>query len=132
MGPLMRVLVDTHVLLWALSGDKRLSRKAHSVIASFDNEVFVSAASAWEIATKHRLGKLPDADAVAGNLSAIIEQLGFRELPISLGHAERAGALPGEHRDPFDRMLIAQSQAENLPLVSNERVFDAYAVRRIW
>jgi PIN domain nuclease of toxin-antitoxin system len=132
MGPLMRVLIDTHVLLWALSGDKRLSRKAHSVISSFDNEVFVSAASAWEIATKHRLGKLPDADAVAGNLSALIEQLGFRELPISLGHAERAGALPGEHRDPFDRMLIAQSQAENLPLVSNERVFDAYAVRRIW
>ncbi len=132
MGPLMRVLIDTHVLLWALSGDKRLSRKAHSVISSFDNEVFVSAASAWEIATKHRLGKLPDADAVAGNLSAIIEQLGFRALPISLGHAERAGALPGEHRDPFDRMLIAQSQAENLPLVSNERMFDAYAVRRIW
>jgi PIN domain nuclease of toxin-antitoxin system len=101
-------------------------------MSSFDNEVFVSAASAWEIATKHRLGKLPDADAVAGNISAIVEQLGFRALPISLGHAERAGALPGEHRDPFDRMLIAQSQAENLPLVSNERLFDDYAIRRIW
>jgi PIN domain nuclease of toxin-antitoxin system len=128
----MRVLIDTHVLLWALSGDKRLSRKAHSVLSAFDNEVFVSAASAWEIATKHRLGKLPDAGAIAGNISAIIDQLGFRALPISLGHAERAGVLPGEHCDPFDRMLIAQSQAENLPLVSNERLFDAYGIQRIW
>jgi PIN domain nuclease of toxin-antitoxin system len=128
----MRVLIDTHVLLWAITGDKRLSRRAHSILSSFANEVFVSAASAWEIATKHRLGKLPDAGALAGNIAAIIEQLGFHALPISVGHAERAGALPGEHRDPFDCMLIAQSQAENLPLVSNERLFDAYGIRRIW
>ena len=128
----MRVLIDTHVLLWAVGGDKRLSRKAHAVLSSFENEVFVSAVSAWEIATKYRLGKLPTAGALAGNINAIVEQLGFRPLAISLGHAERAGALPGAHRDPFDRMLIAQSQAENLPLVSNERLFDAYGIRRIW
>jgi len=128
----MRVLIDTHVLLWAVGGDKKLSRTAHGILSSFENEVFVSAASAWEIATKYRLGKLPAAGALAGNINAIVEQLGFRPLPISLGHAERAGALPGEHRDPFDRMLIAQSQAENLPLVSNEHLFDAYGIRRIW
>lgn len=128
----MRVLIDTHVLLWAVSGDKRLSRKAHSILSSFENEVFVSAASAWEIATKYRLGKLPDAAELAGNITAIVQQLGFRPLPISLGHAERAGALPGQHRDPFDRMLIAQSQAENLPLVSNERLFDGYGIQRVW
>ncbi|MGA2904147.1 MAG: type II toxin-antitoxin system VapC family toxin [Candidatus Korobacteraceae bacterium] len=128
----MRILIDTHVLLWAVSGDKRLSRRAHSILSSFENEVFVSAASAWEIATKHRLGELPNATALAGNITAIVQQLGFRPLPISLGHAERAGALPGEHRDPFDRMLIAQAQAENLSLISNERLFDAYGIRRIW
>jgi PIN domain nuclease of toxin-antitoxin system len=77
----MRVLIDTHVLLWAISGDKRLSRRAHSLLSSFNNEVFVSAASAWEIATKHRLGKLPDADLLAGNIAAIIEELGFRGTP---------------------------------------------------
>ncbi len=126
----MRVLIDTHVLLWAVGGDKKLSRTAHGILSSFENEVFVSAASAWEIATKYRVGKLPAAGALAGNINAIIEQLGFRPLPISLGHAERVGALPGEHRDPFDRMLIAQ--AENLPLVSNERLFDAYGIRRRW
>ena len=128
----MRVLIDTHVLLWAVSGNKRLSRRAHSVLSSFANEVFVSAASTWEIATKYRLGKLPDAGVLAGRIPAILDQLGFRALPISVEHAERAGALPGEHRDPFDRMLIAQSQAENLPLVSNEKLFDAFGIKRIW
>jgi PIN domain nuclease of toxin-antitoxin system len=102
------------------------------VLSSFANEVFVSAASAWEIATKYRLGKLPDASLLAGKIPAILDQLGFQALPISVEHAERAGALPGEHRDPFDRMLIAQSQAENLPLVSNEKRFDAFGIRRIW
>jgi PIN domain nuclease of toxin-antitoxin system len=128
----MRVLVDTHALLWAVTGDRQLSRRAHSVLASLDNEVFVSAASAWEVCTKFRLGKLPDAESLVSDFSRIIEQLGFYPLSISLEHAQRAGGLPGAHRDPFDRMLIAQAQAEDLPLVSNERLFDSYGVRRIW
>jgi PIN domain nuclease of toxin-antitoxin system len=99
---------------------------------SFETEVFVSAASAWEICTKHRLGRLPEAENLVGNLSSILGQLGFRELPVSLKHAERAGTLPGEHRDPFDRMLIAQAQTENLSVVSSDRFFDKYAVTRIW
>jgi len=128
----MRVLVDTHALLWAVTGDRRLSRRAHSALASLDNEVLVSAASAWEVCTKFRLGKLPDAESLVSDFSRIIEQLGFYPLSISLEHAQRAGNLPGAHRDPFDRMLIAQAQAEDLPLVSNERLFDSYGVRRIW
>jgi len=128
----MRVLVDTHALLWAVTGDRRLSKRAQSVLASFANEVFVCAASAWEITTKHRLGKLPSAEGLVADFARIVEQLGFRPLPISLEHAQRAGNLPGVHRDPFDRMLVAQAQSENLPLVSNERIFDIYGIKRIW
>jgi PIN domain nuclease of toxin-antitoxin system len=128
----MRVLVDTHALLWAVTGDRRLSKRAQSVLASFANEVFVSAAFAWEITTKHRLGKLPSAEGLVADFARIVEQLGFRPLPISLEHAQRAGNLPGVHRDPFDRMLVAQAQSENLPLVSNEGIFDIYGIKRIW
>ena len=128
----MRVLVDTHALLWAITGDRKLSKRAHFVLAAFANEVFVSAASAWEITTKHRLGKLPSAEGLVADFARIVEQLGFHPLPISLEHAQRAGNFPGDHRDPFDRMLIAQAQSENLPLVSNERIFDIYGIKRIW
>ncbi|SRR5579884_52494 len=128
----MRVLIDTHALLWAVIGDKRLSRTAQEAVESFETDMFVSAASAWEICTKYRLGKLPEAENLVGNLGGILAQLGFRELAVSLKHAERAGTLPGGHRDPFDRMLIAQAQTENLSVVTNDRLFDHYAVTRIW
>jgi PIN domain nuclease of toxin-antitoxin system len=128
----VRVLLDTHALLWWTLDDPKLSGKARSVLSSFESEVFVSAASAWEIATKVRLGKLPGAEAFVSEFPARMEILGFRELAISIEHGQRAGLLPGEHKDPFDRMLIAQAQAENLPIVSNEQVFDTYRVRRIW
>ena len=128
----MRVLLDTHTLLWWLDGDRRLSRRARSVIAADDHTVLVSAASAWEISTKVRLGKLPGATEVAAELPAILRQQNFEPLPITVVHALRAGNLPGPHRDPFDRMLIAQAHDEDLALVSNERVFDAYGVRRVW
>lgn len=128
----MRVLADTHAFLWWLAGNQRLSEAARGVIGNPDNSVLVSAASAWEITTKHRLGKLPGADIVAGDVMAAIDDHGFQPLVISVAHAERAGGLPGPHRDPFDRMLIAQSLAHDLPLVSNESLFDRYGVRRIW
>jgi len=128
----VRFLLDTHTLLWWLDGDRRLSRRARNAIADEDNSVLVSAASAWEIATKVRLGKLPGAIEVAAELPAIVRRQSFEPLPIAIVHALRAGNLPGPHRDPFDRMLIAQAQAEDLGLVSNERVFDAYGVRRVW
>ena len=128
----MRLLLDTHTLLWSFNNDPSLSAKARRFIEEDSNEIFVSAASAWEIATKVRLGKLPTGYELILNLDAYLSRLGFENLPISANHAVRAGMLPGEHRDPFDRMLIAQSQAEDLPIVSNDRIFDAYHVRRVW
>lgn len=94
--------------------------------------VLVSAASAWEITTKHRLGKLPGAAEVAGDVLGCITGQGFEELAISFRDAERAGRLGGPHRDPFDRMLIAQALARDLLLVSNEAIFDDYGVTRLW
>jgi PIN domain nuclease of toxin-antitoxin system len=126
------VLLDTHTFLWWLDGDRRLSRRARSVIGEESNVVFVSAVSAWEITTKARLGKLDGAREVAADVSACVLSQGFTALDITLGHGQRAGALSGPHLDPFDRMLVAQAQAEDLSVVSNDRVFDAYAVRRIW
>ena len=128
----MRILIDTRAFLWWLAGDGRLSEAARAVIANPDNNVLVSAASAWEVTTKHRLGKLPGADIVTGDVVAAIQDHGFEPFAITVAHAERAGRLPGPHRDPFDRMLIAQSLAHDLPLVSNESFFDRYGVRRIW
>ena len=128
----MRLLLDTHALLWWLAGDEALSAAARMAIGDDGNMVYVSAASTWEIATKHRIGKLPHVAAIAGDLDGAIRAQGFLGLPISLRHGERAGALPGPHRDPFDRMLIAQAMTEGMVLVSNERVFDDYAVGRMW
>jgi PIN domain nuclease of toxin-antitoxin system len=127
----MRLLLDTHALLWWATLDRRLSSKAKKAIARQESEVYVSAASACEIATKSRLGKL-DWPVEAGSVRDYVVGQGFRPLPISVEHAERAGQLPIEHRDPFDRMLIAQAQSEDLLLVSNEALFDDCAVRRHW
>jgi len=128
----VRVLLDTHAFLWWLYADPRLSARARTLLNRSDTEVFVSAASAWEITTKARLGRLPFApDVTADVLGAILGQ-GFRPLDITTIHAQRAGALPGHHRDPWDRMLIAQAQSEGLALVTNETRFDEYGVPRVW
>lgn len=128
----MKLLLDTHTLLWWLAGDLRLSERTRARIADAGSEVYVSAASAWEMATKARLGKLPNADLLVHQLTDYLSHQGFLGLDISVEHAQRAGSLPGAHKDPFDRMLIAQAQAENLVLVSNESVFDRYGVQRLW
>ncbi len=128
----MRALLDTHALLWWLSGDPALTQTARKIIAETKNTVVVSAASAWEIATKVHLGKLPTAADLVADFSAQIDREGFHFLAISAEHGIRGGLLPGPHKDPFDRMLIAQSQAENIPVISNESVFEAYGVRRLW
>jgi PIN domain nuclease of toxin-antitoxin system len=128
----MHLLLDTHALLWWLAGDRRLSTHARSAIADEDAKVFVSAASAWEITTKFRIGKLPGARLLVDDIAGAIASQAFSPLAISVVHAQRAGLLPGQHRDPFDRMLIAQSQLEGLTIVSNERVFDDYGVARLW
>ena len=128
----MRVLLDTHAFLWWLDGDRRLARKPRSLIGNKVNTVLVSAVSAWEITTKARLGKLPRALDVAADVPGLVRSQGFAGLDVTLEHGQRAGALGGVHRDPFDRMLVAQAQGENLPIISNDSVFDAYGVRRIW
>jgi PIN domain nuclease of toxin-antitoxin system len=128
----VRLLLDTHALLWWLDGDRSLTRRARTAITDEDNVVFVSAASAWEITMKSRLGKLPGAGAVAADVAGSVAAQGFSPLDITMRHAQRAGRLPGEHRDPFDRMLIAQAQLDDLTIVSNESAFDAYGVSRLW
>ena len=128
----MRLLLDTHALIWWLTDSRRLNRMVRRAIYDPANEKLISAASAWEIATKHRLGKLPEAETVVPDLPGTIADQGFSELPITVDDAMRAGQLAGHHTDPFDRMLIAQALARNIPLVSNEQVFDRYGVRRLW
>ncbi len=128
----MRLLLDTHAFLWWLAGSRRLSEPARRAIEDEANDVLISAASAWEITTKHRLGKLPEADAVALDVSGTLASQSFEELSISVDDAARAGRLPGPHRDPFDRVLAAQALARDLVVVSTDPVFDRYAVRRLW
>jgi PIN domain nuclease of toxin-antitoxin system len=107
----VNLLLDTHALLWWLSANAALGRRAHAAIASTSNTVLVSAASAWEIATKSRLGKLPGGADLAADFAGHLQQEGFEALPISIEHAARAGLLAGPQKDPFDRMVIAQAQA---------------------
>lgn len=127
----MRLLLDTHTLLWWVSDHPALSAAADHALNDPTHEVYVSAASAWEVATKARLGKL-QAGPLAHDFVGEVARQGFSPLPVTLDHGQRAGNLPGPHRDPFDRMLIAQAHAEDLVLVSNETLFDTYGVRRLW
>ena len=128
----MRLLLDTHAIVWWFSANRRLSSKARQAIADLSNDKLVSAASAWEIATKYRLGKMPSVAALANDFRNRIASQGFNELPITVQHALRSGSLPGLHNDPFDRMLIAQAISDDLVLVSNETMFDHYGVQRLW
>jgi PIN domain nuclease of toxin-antitoxin system len=127
----LRALLDTHALLWWLSDDPALTRTARRIIAETGNTVVVSAASAWEIATKVCLGKLPTAENLVSDFCGQIEREGFHFLDISPEHGIRGGMLPAALKDPFDRMLIAQSQAENMAVITNEVVFEGYGVRRL-
>jgi len=128
----LRLMLDTHAFLWWLDGDRRLPPRIRALIRESSNEVLVSAASVWEITTKARLGKLPGAADVAADVPACIESQGFVGLPITVSHAQRAGTLAGPHRDPFDRMLIVQALSEGVTIASNETIFDAYRVTRLW
>ena len=128
----MRLLLDTHTLLWWLSENPSLPASARKLIANKNHYVLVSAASAWEIATKVRLGKLPIALDLAHDFTAYLERGRFETLAVSAEHGIRAGLLPGPHKDPFDRMLIAQALAENLAIVSNDVEFDGHGVKRVW
>ena len=128
----MRVLLDTHALLWAAFRKDLLSARARKLIETPANEILVSAASAWEIATKYRLGKLPLAQVLVEDFVPRVTAAGYTLLSISVEHALRAGRLPADQKDPFDRMLAAQAIDEDLPLLSNDAQLDVFGVRREW
>lgn len=128
----MRVLLDTHALLWAVLSPRALSRNAAAIVADERNEILVSAASAWEIATKVRLGRLPGAEVLEREFLETMERAGYILLPIDAATALRAGRLTSEHRDPFDRVLAAQALAEDIPLLSVDTKLDSFGVRRVW
>jgi len=127
----MKVLLDTHVLIWWFNEPAKLSRKAAATLGNPGNTVYVSAAVAWELAIKVNLGKL-DALSLVTELARHVAEEGFAELPVSIGQAVRAGLLPRYHRDPFDRLLVAQAQDLNVPILSADAILDQYDVKRIW
>jgi PIN domain nuclease of toxin-antitoxin system len=128
----VNVLVDSHALLWWLDDDRRLSRRARQTIADGETAIFVSVASVWEIAIKRALGKLNDPSDAIPRLPSILADRGMSTLPIEAQHAIDAARLPPLHRDPFDRMIVAQSRVEGLPVVTNDAAIRAYGVKTIW
>ena len=126
------LLLDTHALLWWLLDSPELSATARAAIAAPGQRVLVSAASAWELGTKYRIGKLPEAQDIVVNFSQYLRKQRFEALPISVDHALAAGQLPGPHRDPFDRMLMAQARIEGVWLVTLDPVFRSYGVAVLW
>jgi PIN domain nuclease of toxin-antitoxin system len=129
----MRVLLDTHTVLWAMVQPSLLSPAVSTLLLDDSTEVLVSSAVAWELSIKYHAGKLPEAAALLAGFSTVLSSLSARELPISVAHAVLAGGLAWAHRDPFDRMLAAQAMAEAAVLVSRDAVFDNLpALRRVW
>ena len=128
----MKYLLDTHALLWWMFDDPSLSITARGILMDRDNTAFVSSASAWEIATKHRLGKLNSAAPLVSDMGKWIAKAGFVELPVSIAHANRAGSWPQAHRDPFDRMLAAQSVIEDIPLITVDKALAQFGATSIW
>jgi PIN domain nuclease of toxin-antitoxin system len=130
----LRLLLDTHTLIWYTIGDPQLSRMAHALIADAANEVLVSPASFWEIAIKVSLGKLTLHTSYDDFIDLCLNRYGFRGLPIEPAHTAWVAKLPfpSNHKDPFDRLLIAQAAVESIPIVSADAALDVYAIRRLW
>ena len=127
----MTILLDSHALYWWVTNNTRLSSRARTAITE-ESEVWVSAVVAWEVTNKVRSGRWPEARMLAERFFEIVDDEEFIPLPLNLQHAHLAGAMPGRHRDPFDRMLAAQAQIENVPLVTADPVFRAFGTRVLW
>ena len=127
----MKLLLDTHVVVWWLEDADRLSRRASILLGNLDNSILISAAVGWELGIKVNLGKFKPSSILDG-LDQLVQQEAFSELPITLEMAVRAGLLPIHHRDPFDRMLVAQAQSLNIPILSADAILDRYDVKRLW
>ena len=128
----MELLLDTHALLWWFADDPQLGLSARAALHDRRNRVLVSTVTAWEIAIKFRLGKLPTAHRLLQDFGGYVSREGFEVLPLGLADALRGGSLPGPHKDPFDRMLIAQALELDLGMLTNEVEFERYGVWRIW
>jgi PIN domain nuclease of toxin-antitoxin system len=128
----MKILVDSHVIIWAVDEPSKLSPLATSLLEDVQNDLLLSAASLWELSIKVGLSKLQLSLSYREWMELVIEHLMLTLLPISLHHAEIQSHLPLHHRDPFDRMLISQAIAENIPVVSSDAAFDAYGIARLW
>ena len=128
----MRVLLDTCTLIWAVHSPSTLSGTARKVIADQNNIVLVLAASAWEIATKVRNGRLPVAAQLEQDFVAILGRASFEQLPISIEDALRAGRITSTHKDPFDRMIAAQAISLDIPVISPDEQLDSFAIQRLW
>lgn len=128
----MQILLDTHTLLWWFTDDDRLSATAREIIGHHSNEVLVSAATAWEIATKQRLGKLNEVPQASDRFAELVAADGFTHLPITHLHSLRAGGYKVSHRDPFDRMLAAQSELERVTLLTKDPAFSLFGVETLW
>lgn len=126
------LLLDTCPFYWWHTGDALLTAKARAAIADLATENFVSAVSAWEIVTKWRSGKEPGFASMAVDFAGVIQAQGFRELALTVRHAELSANLPMHHKDPFDRMLIAQALLENMAIVTGDSIFDLYGMNRMW
>ena len=118
-----RYLIDTHILLWWIFDDPKLHQNSRKIIQNPNNKILVSSVSAWEIATKHRIGKLPEAKELLEDYDNILQKARFDQLSIITAHALRAGLLPIQHRDPFDRMIMAQSELEQIPVITYDPAF---------
>ncbi|HDL86113.1 MAG TPA: type II toxin-antitoxin system VapC family toxin [Candidatus Acetothermia bacterium] len=128
----MRALLDTHTFLWWIADDPRLSQKVREIIADGHNELFLSAASGWEMAIKARLGKLKLPDHLERFVHDQLAINGIESFPVQMAHALRVQVLPDYHRDPFDRLLVAQAQLENLPILTRDQEIARYQVETIW
>ncbi|MFM8495943.1 MAG: type II toxin-antitoxin system VapC family toxin [Planctomycetia bacterium] len=128
----MRILLDSHAFLWFILGDQRLSDRARSAIATADTDVLVSPATLWEMAIKVRLGKYALPEPFGPFMESQLAANRFRLLPIEVRHAAILASMPFHHRDPFDRLIVAQALAESIAVVSVDAVFDLYGVARLW
>lgn len=127
----MRLLLDTHSFLWFAQGDPKLSKSAQELISNATNRVYVSVVSAWEISIKYGLGKLRLPDPPEIFFPKVVELAKFEVIPVGLNHVLAVHKLPAHHRDPFDRLLIAQCQAEDLAIVSVDAAFSLYDLKRV-
>ncbi len=127
----MRVLLDTHVWLWMVAAPERLSKKGRSIVIAAENELVLSAASAWEIAIKFALGRLKLPETPGSYIPRLMARTSVTELPIQVRHALHVATLPKHHRDPFDRVLVAQAQLEDLPILTTNTAFRRYDVKTV-